>query len=106
MTNHELTRPEFGQRCRVSAIAIKEYEFKSKIETYTRWNKHPLSPHRDGLYIGYRTVHEGITEDVKEYGTLVQRKFTHESSREVWLIVLSERENPVRAFPEDVEILL
>ena len=52
MTNHELTRPEFGQRCRVSAIAIKEYEFKSKIETYTRWNKHPLSPHRDGLYIG------------------------------------------------------
>lgn len=101
-------RPKFGQLCRVSAYAYKytEGDPKDRSKFWTRLGKQSMNP-RDGLYIGYRIVHEGSTEDIKEYGEYGEvlskhRVFIHESSREVWLIVFNERENPIRVFPEDV----
>ena len=100
-----MNRPTFGQVCKVYAIAKKIREEKDG-KLMTRYVRRIIAP-KEGIYIGYRNVHEGDTKTINErgeYGTVLgsYHTFTHTSSRVVWVIAFNDKEKPVYVFPEDV----
>ena len=101
-----MNRPIFGQRYIVFAIAKKvRNEMDGKL--ITQYERRIMAP-KEGIYIGYRNVHEGQTETINErgeYGTVLgsYRTFTHTTSRGVFVFAFNEKEKPVYVFPEDVK---
>lgn len=101
-------RPEFGQKVTVKALAEKDH--KGWITFWKKSDRWDLP--REGLYIGRRNVYGGILKEtpVSFYDGEIDEDpspyyFSRQSQHEVWLIVFNEHQNPVRAFPEDVEVI-
>ena len=103
-----MNSPIFRQRCKVFAIAKKvRKEMDGKL--ITQYERRIMAP-KEGIYIGYRNVHEGETETIhKKESPWIgndknsHRLFTHTLSRVVWVFVFNEKEKPVYVFPEDVK---
>ena len=99
-------RPELGQWCDIRAIALKGGEPYVNTEWFTK----PLEKEIQGMYIGWRTVANGSMESDYEYESWehpaheVGKFFVRSESLEVWLFVVSDRKNPIRAFPQSVMI--
>ena len=98
------TRPQLGQWVTIQQTAYKSH-WKNKTTWHcTTWRQKPLT----GMFIGWRTVFDGTTEEEVDYeeigGTIVgvDRYFSPTAHHEVWLFVTNERRNPIYAFPEDV----
>lgn len=113
MTTQTKTRPEMGQRVRITGKAkqIRGYQ-REKINSVAPWGSRTGYPRQwirddfdisqEGIYIGYRTIFDGyIWWENDEVGNV----FAPSDHHEVWLVVINPRHNPIRVFPEDVEIL-
>lgn len=110
--------------CTVKASVLRESEWLGDAERLEHWKvphdnkawKYPFRGYLTALpmekpvtaiYIGFRVLHEGITElehdedgHGRDYSYPV---FRHKSSKVVWVFVKNERSNPFFAFPDDVE---
>lgn len=64
---------------------------------YTSWGR--IEEPVRGMYIGYRTVHEGRMLWNSLEGKI---KFVPSRNIKVWLIVRNDRTNPIHVLPEDV----
>ncbi len=109
------TRPALGQRVRARDRLVRDWRYverEARDERYWRragerrrgrppipgWEPAPAPV--EGMYIGYRTFSNGRAEWTGDsWGYVPQRHF------EVWLVVPSDRENPVPVLPEDVELV-
>lgn len=126
-------RPKIGQKVRVFAIAEADYDaagirkWKS-ISTNEHVRLHSRRwvskkdgnygmkkielPYVEGYYMGYRHVQEGVYDKGSVGGTSWEGSYYDTPPHlhitgvvEVWLVVLSEREDPIKAFPKDCKIL-
>lgn len=101
-------RPTFGDLVKYDAYIVKRHK-KSRMpsghinQIETAWEKMPFR-NEYGIYIGYRTLKEGVSDyEIAEWGSGVNHiGFSPTRNFEAWLIVPSERENPVYVLPEDV----
>jgi hypothetical protein len=112
MANETTKRPAIGEKClllgrttktrvRLSGNPDRRYPFK------TEFKRVKYEQPREAYYIGYRTVHEGITDiDVEygEYGTILSKAvvFERKSSWCVWLFVWNDKSSPFEVYPQDV----
>lgn len=86
-----MKKPVFGQLVTVTTLCKKHVEYDEAQRCYvTKFISEPCSP-REGIYIGYRWLPEGITIRYYEEGSSFHRKTT----RFAYLVVFSERTNPV-----------
>jgi hypothetical protein len=113
MTTRESTRPAIGEKCLLMGRASKvwtrlsgnpdhRYPFK------TEFPRIQYDTPREAYYIGYRTIHEGVTDiDVEygEYGTILSKAvvFERKASRCVWLFIWNDKSSPFEVYPQDVE---
>lgn len=109
---HKHNRPAFLQPCVVKATATKSHSLKEvgtsysyKIYERTEWIRSELEEPQTMVYVGFRTVKNGSLKYRRygEYGEESEPYFAPTEVFEVWLFVKNERENIIRAFPEDVE---
>lgn len=98
-------RPKMGQRVRVTQKLRRMYVGASASKI--AWQR--LSPLRwrkpkDGIYIGHRSLSNGHFEhnaDCYEPHSY----YVNDERFTAWVVVFSERQNPVYVHPEDVTIL-
>jgi hypothetical protein len=67
-------------------------------DVWSIWTRGGLGETRNGMYIGYRTIKDGV---VRYIGEEVGNAFFYMRSHEVWLFVVDDRTNPIHVFPED-----
>lgn len=103
-----MNRPMFGQRYKVNAIA-KKVRLEQDGKLMTQYERRIMAP-KEGIYIGYRNVHEGETETINEMESPwvgnnkdSYHEFTHTLSHVVFVFAFNEKEKPVYVFPEDVK---
>jgi hypothetical protein len=94
-------RPRLGEWKMIERDALK-----LRIGWKTFWDDLERDEPRRGMYIGWRTVHEGRFGvdhgiDMESWDWI----YEHEKSKEVWLFIVHERMNPFYAFPEHVRDL-
>lgn len=108
-----IARPEFGQWCVIKAPAYKcidpmRLDGKFGLPVKTSWRAlNPFEKPVRAMFIGWRTVHEGITQKEVEYGEMGEvwaeyTIFERERSFEIWMFVEGPRRNVFRALPNDV----
>ena len=88
-----LPKPQFGGRVRVSAVYRRAYISNGRNAATKEWRVRDIKP-RDALYIGYRTLSDGVSH----YGGFHEDDgFYYAPSRHFTaaLVVFSERERPV-----------
>lgn len=108
-------RPQMGQPVRAMRQAVKQnmsFDYSENGLELTGVSTHWTPEYKrviDGVYVGYRFLQSGISkcktaydEDYKTWYEYGERVFKPMETQEVWLVVPSERENPVYVFPEDV----
>lgn len=89
-------RPAFGQRVVASEKAIRRNEYING-KKWRVWKRQ--AGMISGLYIGYRTVFDGLSWwESDEVGNV----FAPERHYELWLLVPNDRQNPVYVFPDGV----
>lgn len=100
---NENKRPEFGQRITFKGRATKKH-YRLHGENRTRWHSgYDWKPRETGIYIGWRTVSEGVTRiDYDLDGQVCGKYFTATTYKEVYLIAINDRTNPIRIFPDQV----
>lgn len=100
--------PTFGQPVLVSKVA---YKCIDNINECTYWKTKILDEPKKGLYIGKRTVYDGRWKWTTVGGNDFYDPpdeisyFHRDNQHTVFVIVFNERENPVKVFPEDIEII-
>lgn len=106
-----MNRPTLGQRCTLTGYASKHQSIdptkaKREYPFNTWWQRFTQTQPIQATYIGYRVVHEGITElEVDgdgEWHTWSYPVFNRLCSKVVWVFVANEKSSPFYAFPEDV----
>ena len=105
-------RPAWGQMCVVKAVAVKNhvddphYKDSDYPQPETLWERQELEEAQTMMYIGARQVFDGVWRDRRYYDDWEgYYYFKRKKQSEVWLLVPSEHQNTVRAFPDDVEII-
>ena len=101
-------RPALGQTVSASDRLWRRIETKPAkygnhyFKVWRRYGDNPVFKAQpvSGIYIGFRTYVNGRREWDSDDGYI----FYPESYHEVWLIVPSERKNPVAVLPSDVSI--
>jgi hypothetical protein len=97
-----MKRPQLGQKCRIKATCSKAKIYLGYGKRQSRWltDTNHMSSHPEGLYVGYRTVADGVTgRDEDGYVNSYEVTEYHE----VWLFVDNPRKKIFYAFPEYVE---
>jgi len=110
--NNPSKRPAIGEKCLLLGRAVKtwvrlsgnpdrRYPFK------TVFPRVKYDQPREAYYIGYRTIHEGVTDiDVEygEYGTILSKSvvFERKSSWCIWLFIWNDKSSPFEVYPQDV----
>lgn len=98
-----MKRPNLGNHVSAEAIVKKVREGKHTGTFDTLYKRMPQMI--SGFYIGYRTVYEGHTDRVDDYGEYElaghYSEYKRGKSLEVWLVVIDPRKNPVLVSPED-----
>lgn len=101
--------PELGQWFEIKAIAYKTNcaaESETGYPLKTRWQASILETPVRAMFIGKRTVQEGVTDTWLqrdyEYGYDEDFGFRAEKYLPVYLFVSNTRENPFYVFPSDI----
>lgn len=108
-------RPTMGQSVRAMRQATKQhvsFDYEEHGVELTGVTTEWIPEYKDvydGIYIGYRLVHSGVSKqqtaydsDYKTWYTFGSRIFKSTATHEVWLVVPSEHQDPIYVFPEDV----
>jgi hypothetical protein len=103
------SRISLGQRVRVRAFAKKyrlhPHQKRERGEPNRLWKRREFPSPVEGIYIGYRTTYNGVRAWESYGDDSGFFYFMPTSHQEMWLVVISDRQNPVYVFPDDVEIL-
>lgn len=94
-------RPELGSRVQIMAHA-----HKTSTGYDTHWSRLSYSHPEEGIYIGYRQVYNGTWKETHPLDwDSADWYFSRTDQHEIWLVVKNDRTNPVRCFPDDVEVI-
>lgn len=112
MQHDDSKKPELGQWYTVKAYAYKQNigaENETGYPLKTEWCNQPYDEPIQAMFIGKRTVQEGVTDTWLqgdwEYGYDEYFGFQPKKYISVWLFVHNMKENPFYAFPDDVELI-
>jgi len=103
-----MERPQLGQWCLISAIAIKS-KMRTKVSKRTRytesqWENYDLPTVTPAVFIGYRTVSD-CSFSASDYGEEYEERIDNHNHREVWLFVHDARRKIIRSFPDSVQLI-
>lgn len=97
-----MTRPTLGEKIKIRAIAKKSRQTSpDNGMTISNWVSERLDNVTDAIYIGYRTISDCAMQ--WHYDENGDHEYPVKSNhREAWLVVISERKNPVYIFPHHI----
>jgi len=93
-----MRKPKLGQFITSSDRLVRTRKYNGQKDWIRRGGRTGFRPAPvQGWYMGSRTKQNGYTDSDGDYATW----FVRTGSREVWLIVVKDRENPIFVSPED-----
>ncbi len=99
-----MERPKLGATvsCTDRLIRTRPYKNGRYMKSWVRYAEflRKAKPIINGTYVGYRTAQDGYSSYCEEY-----TEWTCTGRKEVWLVVVDPRHNPIRVLPEDTTVI-